>query len=89
MSPRENARLDPAILAITAPEVRERGAAQVGTEAAARLEQRPAWLHLVLDVLDERVLPAVTYPQAHGFSGTSSSRSPGLSSRRPTSSESP
>ena len=64
---RENARLDPAILAITAPEVRERGAARVGTEAAARLEERPAWLHLDLDVLDERVLPAVSYPQALGL----------------------
>jgi arginase len=57
---RENARLDPAILAITALEVRERGAARVGTDAAARLEERPAWLHLDLDVLDERVLPAVS-----------------------------
>ena len=64
---RENARLDPAILAITAPEVRERGAARVGTDAAARLAGRPAWLHLDLDVLDERVLPAVSYPQALGL----------------------
>jgi arginase len=64
---RENARLDPAIRALTALEVRERGAARVGTEAAARLAERPAWLHLDLDVLDEEVLPAVTYPQPLGL----------------------
>jgi arginase family enzyme len=64
---RENARLDPAIHALTAPEVRERGAARVGTDAAARLAERPAWLHLDLDVLDEGVLPAVSYPQALGL----------------------
>jgi arginase family enzyme len=64
---RENARLDPAIHALTAPEVLERGAARVGAEAAARLADRPAWLHLDLDVLDERALPAVTYPQPLGL----------------------
>jgi arginase len=64
---RENARLDPAIHALTAPEVRKRGAARVGSEAAAQLSQRPAWFHLDLDVLDEGVLPAVSYPQALGF----------------------
>jgi len=64
---RENARLDPGIRALTAPEVRERGAARVGTDAAARLADRPAWLHLDLDVLDELVLPAVSYPQPLGL----------------------
>jgi arginase len=64
---RENARLDPAIHALTAPEVRERGAARVGTDAAARLAERPAWLHLDLDVLDGGVLPAVSYPQSLGL----------------------
>jgi arginase len=64
---RENARLDPAIRALTALEVRERGAAPVGTDAAARLAERPAWLHLDLDVLDEGVLPAVSYPQSLGL----------------------
>ena len=63
----ENARLDRAIHAITAPEVRDRGAARVGVEAAARLAQRPAWLHLDLDVLDESALPAVSYPQSLGL----------------------
>ncbi|HEX2360053.1 MAG TPA: arginase family protein [Solirubrobacterales bacterium] len=63
----ENARLDPAIHAVTAPEVRERGAAAVGVEAAARLAARSAWLHLDLDALDESALPAVSYPQARGL----------------------
>jgi arginase len=64
---RENARLDPAIHAVTTPKVRQRGAASVGTDAAARLAERPAWLHLDLDVLDEGVLPAVSYPQPLGL----------------------
>ena len=62
-----NARVDPAINAQSTPEVRERGAASVGADAAARLAGRPAWLHLDLDVLDERVLPAVSYPQPLGL----------------------
>jgi arginase len=64
---RENARLDPAIHALTAPEVRDRGPALVGNDAAARLAGRPAWLHIDLDVLDESVLPAVSYPQPLGL----------------------
>ena len=64
---RENARLDPAIQALTAPGVRERGPDRVGSDAAARLAGRPAWLHLDLDVLDESVLPAVSYPQPLGL----------------------
>lgn len=63
----ENGRIDPAIHALTAPEVRERGAARVGAGAAARVAERPAWLHLDLDVLDESVLPAVSYPQPLGL----------------------
>jgi arginase family enzyme len=63
----ENARLDPAIHAVTAPDIRERGSVRVGTDAAARLAARPAWLHLDLDVLDEGVLPAVSYPQPLGL----------------------
>src|SRR5688500_14705867 len=54
---RENARLDPAIQALTALDVRERGATRVGKDAATRLAGRPTWLHLDLDVLDEGVLP--------------------------------
>ena len=63
----ENGRLDPAIHALTAPEVRERGPARTGADAAARLGGGPAWLHLDLDVLDETALPAVTYPQPLGL----------------------
>jgi arginase len=63
----ENGRLDPAIHALTAPEVRERGPARTGADAAARLVSGPAWLHLDLDVLDETALPAVTYPQPRGL----------------------
>jgi len=64
---RENARLDPAIHARTAPEVRECGADPTARDAVARLARRPAWLHLDLDVLDESVLPAVSYPQPLGL----------------------
>jgi arginase family enzyme len=63
----ENARVDPAIHALTAPEVREQGAARTGERAAARLADRPAWLHVDLDVLDETALPAVSYPQPLGL----------------------
>jgi arginase family enzyme len=64
----ENARLDPAIHAVTAPEIQARGAATVGADAYDRMAERPAWLHLDLDVLDEAALPAVSYPQALGLS---------------------
>lgn len=63
----ENARVDSAIHALTAPEVRGRGAARVGEEAAERLAGTSAWLHLDLDVLDETALPAVSYPQPLGL----------------------
>ena len=63
----ENARIDPAIRALTAPELRERGARQAGEEAAALLAARPSWLHIDLDVLDESALPAVSYPQPLGL----------------------
>ena len=64
---RENALLDPAITALTATEVRRRGPGAVGAESAARLADRPAWLHLDLDVLDEAVFGAVSYPQPLGL----------------------
>jgi arginase family enzyme len=63
----ENGRIDPAIFALTAPALRQRGAGQAGVEAAKRLAGRPAWLHLDLDVLDETALPAVSYPQPLGL----------------------
>jgi len=62
---RENARIDPAIHALTADEVRNHGAAAVGREIAG--EGQPTWLHVDLDVLDERALPAVTYRQPGGL----------------------
>jgi len=63
----ENGRVDPRIHALTAGEVRRQGAAGMGADAAARLADRPAWLHLDLDVLDETALPAVSYPQPLGL----------------------
>lgn len=62
----ENARIDPAILALTALEIRTRGPLAVGEEVV-RGSAGPAWLHLDLDVLDERVLPTVSYPQPLGL----------------------
>lgn len=64
---RENARIDPAITAITAVEARAAGVDEVAAGAAARLSGRPAWLHLDLDVLDESAMPAVSYPQPLGL----------------------
>jgi arginase len=64
---RENARLDPAIHALTAPAIREAGPGRAGNDAARRLAERPTWLHLDLDVLDESVMPAVSYPQPLGL----------------------
>ena len=63
----ENARLDPAVEAHTALQIRERGPSAVGAAARARLEAMPAWLHVDLDVLDETALPAVSYPQPQGL----------------------
>jgi arginase family enzyme len=63
----ENARIDAAIRAHTAQEIRERGAESVGQEIAAWEPSQPTWLHVDLDVLDEQALPAVTYPQPLGL----------------------
>ena len=38
-----------------------------GRRRGAARRTRPAWLHLDLDVLDEAVLPAVSYPQPLGL----------------------
>ena len=64
---RENARIDDAIEAVTAPAIRERGAARVAADVAARLAGAPAWLHLDLDAIDQAALPAVSYPQPLGL----------------------
>jgi arginase len=63
----ENARLDPSIHALTAPEVQARGPEAAGVEAAASLAEPPAWLHVDLDALDQSALPAVSYPQPRGL----------------------
>lgn len=63
----EVARLPPELLALDAGAVRADPHA-AGRAAAAHLagRDRPGWLHLDLDVLDETALPAVTYPQPGG-----------------------
>ncbi|WP_346534633.1 arginase family protein [Micromonospora sp. DPT] len=63
---READRVDPRILQLPAAELRRRGAGSVGRELAAE-GAGPAWLHLDVDVLDPRVLPAVTYPEPDGL----------------------
>jgi arginase family enzyme len=63
----ENARLDSAIDAVTAPQIRELGPGRVAERALARLRGRPAWLHIDLDVLDPEAVPAVSYPQPRGL----------------------
>lgn len=62
----ELTRVDPAIRQMTAGQVRVTGPAVAGSEIAGQ-EDAPVWLHLDLDVLDERDLPAVSYPQPDGL----------------------
>ena len=62
----ENGRIDPDIFALTSVEIRKLGPRSVGEEVAGR-SSGPAWVHVDLDVLDERVLPAVSYPQSLGL----------------------
>jgi arginase len=52
----------------TAPELRRRGAGRVAWATLAAARGRPVWLHVDLDALDERELPAVTYAQPQGLS---------------------
>ncbi len=53
---------------ISADELRRRGATVVGADVAERVgEIGRYWVHLDVDVLDEAVLPAVTYPQSGGI----------------------
>ncbi len=61
--------LDPAVTLIDAETALARGPREVGAEIAARVgrEGRATWLHLDLDVLDEDVMAAVSYPQPDGF----------------------
>ncbi|MGC4813039.1 arginase family protein [Micromonospora sp. DT228] len=62
----EAARIDPAIQQVNAAEVLRRGAATIGAGLATDSDG-PAWLHLDLDVVDPRDLPAVTYPEPDGL----------------------
>ncbi|MBM7494816.1 arginase [Micromonospora luteifusca] len=62
----EAARIDPAIHQMPAVELLRRGAGAVGATLAAGGDG-PAWLHLDLDVVDPRDLPAVTYPEPDGL----------------------
>jgi arginase len=52
----------------TAPELRRRGAGRIAWSTLAAGRGRPVWLHVDLDALDERELPAVTYTQPQGLS---------------------
>lgn len=59
--------VDPRVSRIPAEELAGRSAAAVGADVADRAgEIGPYWVHLDVDVLDETVLPAVSYPQPGG-----------------------
>ncbi|MEU1785054.1 arginase family protein [Streptomyces sparsogenes] len=60
----------PPVTRFTAQEIQQTGIAPLGERVISRLEQRGldrVWLHLDLDVLDERVLPAVDSPGRPGL----------------------
>ncbi len=61
--------LDPAVTLIDAETALARGPRAVGAEIAARVgrEGRATWLHVDVDVLDEDVMGAVSYPQPDGL----------------------
>ncbi|HKZ15075.1 MAG TPA: arginase family protein [Solirubrobacterales bacterium] len=50
-----------------AEDLRARGVAAAATELAERLGTNPFWLHLDVDVLDERIFPATDYLQPDGL----------------------
>ncbi|MEU8300596.1 arginase family protein [Micromonospora sp. NPDC048909] len=62
----EAARIDPRIHQLPAAELLRRGPGAVGVELADGGDG-PAWLHLDLDAVDPRDLPAVTYPEPDGL----------------------
>jgi arginase len=64
----ELALVPDAVEQTTAPELRRRGAGRVAWATLAAARGQPVWLHLDLDALDERELPAVTYAQPQGLS---------------------
>jgi arginase len=60
----------PPVTRFTAQEIQQIGIADLGERVIRRLERRGldrVWLHLDLDVLDERVLPAVDSPGRPGL----------------------
>ncbi|MEU2234839.1 arginase family protein [Streptomyces vietnamensis] len=60
----------PPVTRFTAREIQRIGMAELGERVVRRLEERGldrVWLHLDLDVLDERVLPAVDSPGRPGL----------------------
>jgi len=67
-SPEELDMVDPEIDVHDVASVVERGAGELGAQAAARLGETDAvWLHLDLDVLDRESLPSVSYLQPGGL----------------------
>jgi arginase len=62
----ELARVPTEVWRMDAPSISAADPAAVGRRVRRRLGRRP-WLHLDLDVLDESVLPAVSYPQPQGL----------------------
>jgi arginase len=63
----EERAVDKRVTRIGAEQIMTRGAAVVGEDVTDRVgEIGNYWVHLDVDVLDETVLPAVTYPQAGG-----------------------
>jgi arginase len=63
----ELALVPAAVEQTTAPDLRTRGAERVAWATLGSSRGRPAWLHLDLDALDEKELPAVTYAQPQGL----------------------
>jgi arginase len=63
----ELALVPAAVEQTTALELRERGAERVAWATIAKSRGRPAWLHVDLDALDEKDLPAVSYAQPQGL----------------------
>ncbi|MFH8839623.1 arginase family protein [Streptomyces sp. NPDC017868] len=67
---REEGGETPPVTRFTAREIRRVGVAELGERVVRHLERRGldrVWLHLDLDVLDERVLPAVDSPGRPGL----------------------
>jgi arginase len=68
--PEVNAFNSSPVMLFTAQAVRKKGAEEVGNEAARHLDNMSDWIacHLDLDVVDPRLIPAVSYPTPDGLS---------------------